>query len=494
LDLARLTAAGTAIWATSGKPKPWRLFDHFRVLNREITEAIAEGNQWVAVVMPRQNGKTTYCSNWLPAWYLGTFPDKRVILASYEASYAETQGRKTRDIIDTYGEKLWGISIRRDIKAAGRWDLDGRQGGMIAAGVGGPVVGHGADLAILDDLIKNAEQAMSPNYRDKVWDWFEAVLMPAMHEGATLIIPMTRWHQDDIIGRIRKRHPGKLKVITMSAIAEEDEDWGCWKRKKGAPLCPDLFSLKFLDEVKGRISDYWWASMFQGRPYVRGGTLFKPGRLKWIDDAPMMLRAARGWDLAATTGDSAKYTAGMKVGFDEEGKWYILSGIFDKWDVEDRDAEIKLTAETDTQDLDIVLEQEPGSGGKTQVKNLVKMLAGWTVEVNKATTRKDLRAEAFATQVNIGNVYIVRDGADPDDENDKSWNKELVEEMRSFPHGTYNDLVDAAVHAFNYLSACGTPELSDTLPDRATGAGPLSDRGTRTPMFSQGRDRRFFGR
>ena len=156
----------------------WRPARHLVELDVALIEAIeaAEAGQLDGLVisMPPQHGKSELCSKYLPAWYLGSYPDRRVILIGYEADFAASWGRKARDVLERNGH-YFGVGVSSRSSAAARWDLECRDGGMVTAEVVGPITGKGAHLLIVDDPIKNDEEARSPGHRQKQWEWWQSV-------------------------------------------------------------------------------------------------------------------------------------------------------------------------------------------------------------------------------------------------------------------------------------------------------------------------------
>ncbi len=175
-----------AMFATAASQGKWKSARHLAYLDRVLTDAIDEAEAGdvygVIVSMPPQHGKSELCSKYLPAWYLGTFPDRRVILTSYEADFASGWGRKARDLLEQHGS-MFGVKVSKRSKAVNRWDLEGRDGGMTTAGVGGPITGKGAHLLIIDDPIKNDEEARSPMIRQKQWDWWQSTASTRLRPG-----------------------------------------------------------------------------------------------------------------------------------------------------------------------------------------------------------------------------------------------------------------------------------------------------------------------
>ena len=182
---------------------------HIELLDRAIVETVESGGR-LLVAMPPRHGKSELCSRYTPAWYLGRFPDRRVILASYEADYAASWGRKARDLLEEHGRTMFGVGVRQDSHAANRWDLADHAGGMTTAGVGGAITGRGADLLIIDDPVKSVEEAESDTYRARTWDWWRGVALTRLEPGGAVILVMTRWHEDDLAGRILQEDSGQL--------------------------------------------------------------------------------------------------------------------------------------------------------------------------------------------------------------------------------------------------------------------------------------------
>jgi predicted phage terminase large subunit-like protein len=180
-----ISPAGFAHRTSQGR---WICPRHLALLNRKLVALAAGRIKRLIISMPPRHGKSLLTSQYYPAWYLGTFPDRRVILTSYEADFAASWGRKVRDVITESGQDYFGIRLRADSSAADRWDLADHQGGMTTAGVGGPITGKGADLLICDDPIKNAEEANSPTIRQRHKDWWRSTAYTRLEPGAAAVV------------------------------------------------------------------------------------------------------------------------------------------------------------------------------------------------------------------------------------------------------------------------------------------------------------------
>jgi predicted phage terminase large subunit-like protein len=185
--MARLTPAAFAMYASQDR---WELARHHALLNRKLVDVAAGRCPRLIVEMPPQHGKSQMVSQYGTAWALGTFPDKRIILSSYEAGFAAYWGRKSRDLLEEHGPRVFGVKVSQKSSAADHWEIEGHQGMMNTAGVGGPITGKSADLLIVDDPIKNPEEAHSQVIREKIWEWFDNVAMTRLQPGAAVIVIM----------------------------------------------------------------------------------------------------------------------------------------------------------------------------------------------------------------------------------------------------------------------------------------------------------------
>jgi len=393
------------------------------------------------VMMPPRHGKSEFCSKYLPSWYTGTFPDKRVILSSYEATFAATWGRKSRDLLEEHGHRF-GVKVASSPAAANQWEVEGHGGGMQTAGAGGAITGKGADLVIVDDPIKNSEEAASQIIRDKIWDWWQSTLYTRLEPDGVAIVIQTRWHEDDLCGRLLAdaANGGEAwRVLKMPAIGSD-----------GAALWPERYDIERLMQIRRSVGEYHWNALYQQDPTAREGGLFKVNRLNWVDAEPAGLRCVRAWDLAATENDG-DYTAGVKLGVDGDGRFYVCHVARGQWATDERDKEIRLAANMDGRKCRIRLAQDPGQAGKSQVLAMTRMLAGFPVTAKTVSGDKATRADSFSSQVNAGNVYVVR--------GDWNW-KAYVEELRQFDKGPNDDQVDASADAFEELTAKKQPLIA----------------------------------
>lgn len=422
--------------------------DHIDLISRTVVDAVSGRTPYVVINTPPQHSKSTTVSKWTPVWFLENWPYKRVILGSYSGDYAERWGRATRDTIDQYQSKL-GVRVSPATSAAGEWETTSG-GGMVAAGVGGAVNGRGADLEIIDDPHKDAAEANSPTIREKVWQWFTSVMMTRRAPNCPVFIIHTRWHPDDLTGRIERemeRDPKfpRFKILNLKAIAERDDPLG---RKLGSALWTERYDVDWLEQQKRLVGTYWWNALYMGRPTAPEGGYFKRD---WFDvvhpsQVPNLRRSIRFWDLAGTVegekgNNDPDYTVGLKMGISEAGVIFVTGLVRGRWSKGGVEARVKSTAKMDGPGVPVRMQQDPGQAGKNQVYHYQKLLAGYDLRGIVMSDDKVTRSGPFNAAAERGEVKLV-EGA---------WNEDFRDELGAFPNGGHDDIVDAATGAYNQL-------------------------------------------
>lgn len=441
----------------------WKPEKHLLLINEYVLKAAAreKGYRKLMFFVPPRHGKSTYNSQYLAAWWTGRFPDEGVILTSYEGEYAHYWGGKARETATEFNKEIFGTTLRDDSQSKGWWRVKGHEGGMVSVGIGGAITGKGASLLIVDDVIKNSEQARSRVIREKNWEWYNTTALTRLDaHNAVIIMLMTRWHEDDLPGRILREAGEGWTVVALPAIAEKDEYWldGSPFRSKGEPLLPDRFPLSYLEEVKRNLRSYWWNALYQQRPTAEEGNMFRRPWFEIVQAAPYAAERVRYWDKAGTS-DGGNYSAGILMA-KHGGTFYIEDLIMGQWSSHERNQVMCQTAMMDAQryanEVGIWVEQEPGSGGKESAEITVQMLAGYPVFIDVVTGSKEVRAEPLSAQAQAGNVKLV---AAP-------WNGQFIDIMAEFPNGSIDDPVDAASGAFIHL-ALGTRTYEEIVTYRS---------------------------
>ena len=419
-------------------------YKHCQVI-ANVVERVERGEiKRLMLFVPPRHSKSETISRLFTAYYLRKHPDQWVGLTSYSADLAYVLSKASQENFVESG----GVLDSR-AGAVKHWQTSAG-GGLWATGIGGPITGKGANLALIDDPLKNAEDASSEVIREKQKEWYNSTLYSRLEPGGAVIIIQTRWHGADISGWLLEQEiesPEHWHVVNLPAIAEEprllpdtctsEPDW----RNVGEALCPERYPLHRLEQIRSQIGGYFFDALYQQRPSAKEGSHFKVGQLQIEDAHPVLLRECRAWDLAASAG-KGDYTAGVRLGVDADGVWHIVDVRRGQWAPDERDNEMRQASQLDGPKVRIRLAQDPGQAGVDQSQRLTRMLAGFPVRSERVSGDKATRASGLASQINAGNVRLVK-GA---------WNASFIEEFRQFPHGKNDDLVDATADAFNELS------------------------------------------
>ncbi len=422
---------------------------HHELLLREL-ETVSRGQvDRLMIQMPPGSAKSTFASTLFPVWWFSQHPGSSVIAASHTASLARHFSKRVRDLIATEEPRL-GYHLVKGDRASPHWRLSNGSE-YFAAGTRGSIVGRRADLVILDDPIGNQMQADRLGDRDRLWDWYRSDLTTRLKPNGRVILIMTRWHEDDLAGRLADQPEGGWRVLRLPALAEENDPLN---RSIGEPLWPEWEDLAALARKRVQVGERTWSAMFQQSPRPPEGGLFRLTKLLPEDSPPSDGAATvRAWDLAATdlaTGSNPDWTAGVKLRLVRPGRYVVLDVVRlrgSPWEVEKA---IFAAAEADGRAVHIGLPEDPGQAGKAQSSYLTGLLAGYHVVTTRETGSKYLRAQPLASQVEAGNVAFVRG----------PWNRAFLDELRDFPHGGKDDQVDAFVRAFGTLNSVGSPSRS----------------------------------
>jgi predicted phage terminase large subunit-like protein len=453
--LAKLgpTALATLIDRRYGIPP------HLALIDESIVEAVWRARERrrdrpeiIVVTAPPRHGKSTVTSLYLPAWYLGTFPEHRVILASYEAEFAAGWGLRTRQLLEEHGPSLYGVRVDDSSRASSRWDLYRQPGGMVTAGVGGPITGRGAHLLIIDDPLKNAEQASSPTIREKQWEWWLSTARTRLEPGAVVVVVMTRWHEADLAGRLLEAslNGGDPVIeVRLPALAEQDDQLG---REAGEALWPKRFHRDYLERTRIVQGAYWFSAMYQGRPTPEEGGIFdrKDFRYFELDGEDAVLRQPDGGetrfaqdsctkfqvvDLAASEKETADYTVITEVWVTPEKDMLVNSVVRERVAVPDQPAFFK----------------RHHAGGRVKFEAIgyqtgiieTMLREGFPAEPVYPDKDKVTRAGAAGALYRGGKVYHRARAP---------WLLDFEAELLAFPAGEHDDQVDTIAYGANALT------------------------------------------
>lgn len=390
------------------------------------------------------------------AWAFGLHPDSEFIHASYSAALAGENSFNVKNIIThpEYQAIFPDVTLRADSKAKDHWKTTA--GGVFySTGTGGALTGYGAGkerrefggCVLLDDLHKS-DEARSDVMRNNVIEWYSNTLASRVNSKDTpIVLIMQRLHEQDLAGWLLDGGSGeKWEHINIPAINPD-----------GTALWPLKHTIEKLREME-MANPYNFSGQYLQMPSPPDGGLFRPEQLKMMEVLPAeRITWVRGWDLASST--NGDFTVGAKLGRLPDGRLIIGDIVRMKVNADERDAIIQNTAAFDGNMCKISLPQDPGQAGKTQVLYLTRSLQGYRVVSSAESGNKVTRAEPFAAQVNIGNVYMLRG----------VWNQALINEMRMFPNGKNDDQIDALSRCFEQLLTGGMGfKISNAALERAS--------------------------
>lgn len=403
------------------------------------------------LTMPPRHGKSQLSSRNFPSWCFGVDPNIHFINASYSSNLAESMNRDVQKIMqsDNYhyvfpntnlllNKKNNGI---KSVKTSSFFEIPGYDGSLQSAGVEGGITGRGADILSIDDPFKNRKEADSSTIRNNVWNWYASTAYTRLSPGGGIVVTVTRWHEDDLVGRLldAMKHGSKdnWTIINYPAIAERDERF----RKKGEALHPERFNLEALHRIKANIGEYEWSALYQQRPTPRGGGIIKK---KWIRHWQTLPRGydriIQSWDFTfgkSETSDRVSGQVWMKAGAD----YYLLDNNTDKMEFVEQQRAIEAMSSKWPQAVQKVVEAK--ANGAAIISSMSSRISG--IKPYEPRGSKEARLYAVSPVFESGNVYL------PPESPEYPWVSDYENELLSFPNGQYDDQVDATTMALDEL-------------------------------------------
>lgn len=454
LDLA---PAARAAWRVSPLGYGIRLSDlkrwrHSAAISRAFVETTQDkaGGRLI-VTVPPQYGKSEIVSVHGPAWALDHHPRKRLVIAGYEHNFARRWGGKVRDLIANHPDEFRVRVTGGTRAAAGEWTTTAG-GGLFCTGIGGPLTGRGADGMIIDDPFKNWAEAASPTIRDNVWEWWRSVARTRLQPGAWVVVCMTRWHEDDLVGRLTNpaKNPdaARWRVLRLPALAEEPDDrlpgFDPTGRQPGEPLEPRRYSLEEVQSLTRDLGPYLAAGMLQQRPSPEEGGVFKRSWWRYYDRMPQphtfdLVWAS--WDMAFKDTATSSYVVGQVWGLRDADR-FLLDQVRGRmgW-LETKAAVSQLHAKW-PRAVPILVEDK--ANGPAILAELGATIPGLE-PFSPGQDSKYVRALSISGYVSAGNVWL------PSPEL-ADWVLGYVEEHANFPNATNDDQVDATSQALRWLA------------------------------------------
>lgn len=390
-----------------------------------------------------------------PSFFMGKNPERRVIEVSYGDELARRFGKLNRQKIEEFGSELFGITIAKDQSNMTNFDIDGHRGGMLSVGIGGGITGQGADLLLIDDPIKNREQADSQVYREKIWQEWQNTLLTRLHPDAAIILIITRWHEDDLAGRLLNPEHGEVEdwdIVSLPAIAEAND---LLDRMIGEPLWPEYgYDLEWAEAKKAAVGSRTWAALYQQRPSPEGGQMLKRYWWKFYNTLPKDLEwQLQSWDCSFKDSDGTDFVVGQVWGV-KGSDVYLLDQARDRMDLPATlQALLNLTDKWPLATTKLIEDKANGPA----VISMLRHKTGGLIPIEPRGS-KEARASAVSPLIEAGNVYLPSPAIAP-------WVNDFIEECSVFPNGTNDDQVDAmsqALGRFMYTGVVPDPVEPDT--------------------------------
>lgn len=424
----------------------YRHAKHTRFIAKKLQEIEAKHAagipSFTIFMLPPRHSKSYTITETFPAWFIGKDKSRRVIEVSYGADLARKFGLSNLQKIEGKAGEIFDMQLDPRQNAAQNFKLKGHKGGMISAGIGGAITGEGADLLIIDDPIRNRQDANSPAYREKVYNEWKATLSTRLQPGASVIVILTRWHEDDLAGRLLEEGARDWEIIKMPAIAQEDDILG---REPGEALWSeagfDSEWAKVTEKEKGPLD---WASLYQQDPRPVTGALLKRSYWNFYterQDPRTFDRIIQSWDCTFKDLESSDYVVGQVWG--KRGPdFYLLDQRREKMGIIATMQAIEQMTRKWSQATGIYIEDK--ANGTAVIEMLKRKLSG-LIPV-QPEGGKLVRAQAVLPLIAAGNVYLPAADLEP-------WINDYVHELAAFPYGKHDDQTDATTQALNILSS-----------------------------------------
>ena len=407
------------------------------------------------ITMPPRSGKSEIVSRRFPAYFLGKYPDLSIISVSYSASLAEDFSRDVQRIIDSDEYKKifpdTKLSDKKDKnykRTSDFFEIVDHKGVYCSAGVGGSITGKGCDILIIDDPIKNRQEANSETVRKKIYDWYSSTAYTRLSPIGGVIMMCTRWHLDDLIGKVLSdKNQKPFHVISYPAIAEHDEP----HRKQGEALHPERFSLEILNEIKSTLSTADWLSLYQQKPVPEGGAIFETSKLRYYDESSEPKRFDQivgSWDMTFKENKTSDYVVGQLWGR-KGADFYLLDMVRDRMDFV-KTLKVFINFANKHKNCNCWLVEDKANG--TAIISTLKKHISGIIPITPKESKQE-RAYAITPYLEAGNIFFPKN---------QNFTKDLEEEMLQFPAGAHDDTVDSMTQALNYFRMKKRVQMSES--------------------------------
>ncbi|QAY16115.1 terminase [Arthrobacter phage Sonali] len=430
------------------------------LIDEALVRAFNTPDSRLIISVPPQEGKSTRASVMFPLWVLTQRPATRIIMASYSDRLARRNSRTVRNYITTDGAKL-GLTLAHDVSAQNEWQVAGDRGGVYAVGMGGALTGQPADVLLIDDPLKDQKDADSELIRENGWDWWTSTASTRLAPGAPVIVILTRWHEDDLAGKLQAAEDGHLwEVINIPAMADHDPEKGETDplgRQPGEFLnSARKRTIKQWEAIKRRVGSRVWNALYQGRPSAAEGNLFKRTEWKYYDnplwtendDGTRTIPPGSGVlvmsaDMAFKDTKNSDYVV-IQMWLHRGPNAYLLDQIRGRMTFTETKHKVETMVARWPQ-CAVKLVEDKANG--TAILDVLKAKFPGFIAVTPHES-KEARASAVTPFVEAGNVWLPAPKL-------AAWVGELVDEAASFPNGSHDDQVDALTQALNRIFVRG---------------------------------------
>ena len=442
--------------------KPEYIADPAHVVIANALDAVVRGRiRRLMIFAPPQHGKTELASVRLPPFWLMQRPNEPVLLCSYGASLAESKSRQAREILESpeFAE-LSEVRVDPSSRSVGLWELaPPHRGQLLAAGVGGAIMGHGGMLGIIDDPYSSWAEAYSETVRASVWDWYRGTFRPRMWEGGAIVIVNTRWHEDDLCARLLAEGSERWTVLRLPAVGETQDERDrrnatcglpagrpdAVGREVGEALCPTRFSEEALAELKRDVGPGPWEAEYMGTPAPPEGALIKAHWWRYYDRIPDDLQEQWISVDCAFEGETDSDYVVMQAWGRRWAECYLLDQLRERMDFAETLRALRgFCAKWPQAGLKLI---EKAANGPAIISILHREISGLVPVLPKegvGDRSKRGRAQAVLPMIESGNVYLPQPERHP-------WVQDFIAECSAFDKGAHDDQVDAMTQALNRM-------------------------------------------
>lgn len=400
----------------------YELAHHLHLIAHKLQQIEQGKVKRLMIFMPPRHGKSQLSSIYFPAWLLGKHPDKSVIFTTYAQEVASDFGRKVRNLMsDDVYQRIFNVSLSEDSTAAHRFNTN-KGGSFYAVGVNGPLTSRGMDVGIIDDPVKNREEADSILIQRKTIDWYKSTYYTRLTNVGALILIQTRWHENDLAGYLL-RQPGSAEwdVLDLPAISP-----------KGTALWPERFNIDQLNAIKQAIGSSEFSALYQQKPSAQEGNIIKRQWIKHWKQLPARFDMfVQSWDLSFKGDQDSDYVVGQYWGL-VGGERYLIDQVRAQMDFPATLQAVRAFYYKHKKVYQVLVENK--ANGAATISTLKREIPG--VTPYEPEVSKEQRLKAVSPQFEAGNIWLPDPAVAP-------WVNDYVEELVGFPKQAHDDQVDA---------------------------------------------------